>query len=827
MSYICPYCQTSLPPGGGRCPSCRQEIVIADWPEEAISSAGMNAVLTLKCNSISQRAISDNFIIGRDPGLDGFEVQNVTVSRQHVSIVRQNGEWKAIKLKSFTCNGQAVEDETVLSSGCVLGIGAAVVEAVVQYELPLPELQPVGRLESDLSTPLNSPRLYIGSNRLRCNIIIEKAAGVHALIYVHSKTGERWIADCDSPTGVRVNGEGVKNKKLMTGDEITIASVSLRVTSAGIVSGISPDSGISLEVKSLSASDGSFQILDDVSFRIAPGEFIGVIGPSGCGKSSLIQRLIGLASCSGEILVNGVSMGDIRPDFLNQTSYLPQQPALHESLTLRQECVCFCTMRKTAQYNPEEEIPAALKLVGLENEQGKRVGDLSGGQRRRAAIALELLRQPQLLLLDEPTSGLDPASETEVMEYLRRIADQKKTVVCSTHLIDNWNLFDKVLFLSRGRLIFFGSASKLMGHFETGKPLDIYQNLSRGTIAEQIETAKELANQYKNSYAWTNKNAPGAAKPLEHKIAPMFFNALTGYLRRYYHELFSFCNSSAPWKEFFFSPLFILLIFQPLLIAMAIKLSCAYKLYDSEGVSDVFFFCAISLFWLGLNNSVRELVSERAPGRCLERLEQLGSASYLSSKLIWGMGLCLFQTALFCAVFWGFPHFTCTGVTRENHLCWTIFLPLILYSVCLLGACCALAISAFFKNENAAVGMLPIILIPILLFSYPVIKERSNEFIDKAEPQRNYNDMAVYLEWGMPCFQPMVLMKQTNEYYFQRYLEGKKKPSERNNVLIQEAEKSMTKKLLYFSLTVIPYFVVSLTGMVLFQRHNETSWKGR
>lgn len=152
-------------------------------------------------------------------------------------------------------------------------------------------------------------------------------------------------------------------------------------------------------------------------------------------------------------------------------------------------------------------------MVGLENELSKRIGTLSGGQQQRAGIALELLRSPGLLILDEPASGLDPATESDIMRYLRRIADQGKTVLCSTHLMENFEMFDKIL-LSRGRAVFFGTPNELLCYFSVNRPMEVFRRLGEGPPEQQAETAELMAKQFESSPFFQNtQGSPTQTSP--------------------------------------------------------------------------------------------------------------------------------------------------------------------------------------------------------------------------------------------------------------------------------------------------------------------------
>lgn len=259
--------------------------------------------------------------------------------------------------------------------------------------------------------------------------------------------------------------------------------------------------GISLSFSGISAEtrDGTM-VLQDLNFHIAQGEFVGILGPSGCGKSSLIQRIVGLARFTdGEMRINGKSFEELPEAYMDAVSYQPQQNTLHPDLTLREEISVYRSLH--ALRITEEAVLEKLGLVGLEKKlMDMQISQLSGGQQRRAGLALALLREPQMLVLDEPTSGLDPATETEVMEYLKRISEQDTTVLCSTHIMGNIDKFDKVLVLSRGKLVFFGTPGELLRFFAISQPTELYRVLASGTCDEQARTtASAFSDKYCSS----------------------------------------------------------------------------------------------------------------------------------------------------------------------------------------------------------------------------------------------------------------------------------------------------------------------------------------
>ena len=749
---ICPYCGNVLPSQDGHCPSCGKPFVAYDWPQEAYSSDGMRSYIQFDGTDGTWRTASNEFIIGREPGQDGYLLPHPSVSREHAKVRFQDGKWEIIRLgKNLLVNGNAVEERSWIDSDDCIQIGPYIFRAKIIYA-PIATMNIAnGMLCSPKSSflDIDSDRIYVGGDQQECSIVISGIAPKHCLIYRQNRTKEWWIVDCASESGTRVNGKRVRNERLYEGDEINVAGVSMYFTDTRILFAHDNSQGLSIDLQKCSASakETKFTILDDVSFHVSPGEFVGVLGPSGCGKSSLIQRIVGLSTFdTGRLLINGHDFNDAKRVFQAKMAYIPQQISLHEELSLQEEVDCFCRLQETGKFIDYTSSQSIIKLVGLENEKDKQIVKLSGGQKRRLSIALELLRSPELLLLDEPTSGLDPATEKSVMTYLRRVANQKRTVICSTHIMENIGLFDKILVLSRGYVVFFGSPDELKRYFNISSPLELYARLGSGDFTEQLQYAKESHKRFLESGTYATQSQKQTELP--HYKQGAFTKQIIGYLYRMYMEFISFrhtfgleANSDnhsiflKVWnwlkgkKEFFQSSFFIQLLLQPFLIAMVIKLAYAVGFVAgkdgvaaSVDIKNLFFFCPVVVFWLGLNNAIRELVHERVPTRCLELLEGIGITSYLSAKVLWTMGMSILQTVLFYA-FIRLPIFFSvlnpSTPKHSNPLSLTCFF--ILCMICITGGLLGLAISSFFKQEKAAIGLLPIIMVPIFFFSHSIV----------------------------------------------------------------------------------------------------------
>jgi ABC-type multidrug transport system ATPase subunit len=251
--------------------------------------------------------------------------------------------------------------------------------------------------------------------------------------------------------------------------------------------------GVRIDVRDLSRRirarrRGDVTLLDRASFTIPAGELVAIVGPSGAGKTTLLEALAGLApAISGSVRFDGVDVYANLATFRTVLGYVPQDDIIHTDLPLGR------TLRYAARLRLPSSAPAseidrvvgeALAAVDLSDQADVRVGSLSGGQRKRASIAVELLTDPQVFFLDEPTSGLDPVTSAELVTRLRQLADRSATVVFTTHSVDDLARCDRIVFMARsGRVGFVGTLEEAFRLFEVASVPDLYRRLADRDIA--------------------------------------------------------------------------------------------------------------------------------------------------------------------------------------------------------------------------------------------------------------------------------------------------------------------------------------------------------
>lgn len=267
----------------------------------------------------------------------------------------------------------------------------------------------------------------------------------------------------------------------------------------------------------LGSDDDAPRLLSDVSATFRRGEFVAVIGPSGCGKSTLLKMIAGIASGQeeGTIRWDGRDLGeeDFKP---SEFGYVPQFSIAHEELTV-EECVDYSARLRVAGISSAERSELVARLlgqVGLEEFGERTVKVLSGGQKRRLALAMELVSSPPILLCDEVTSGLDPQSEEEIVSLLRKVAREGNRLVISvTHSLKNLNDYDAVVVLYKGVLAYAGVPRHLAHYFRVDAPDLVYSQLdSRDAEGWQASWKKHSAAFLQGEESSGEKEEPQVAR---------------------------------------------------------------------------------------------------------------------------------------------------------------------------------------------------------------------------------------------------------------------------------------------------------------------------
>lgn len=354
------------------------------------------------------------------------------------------------------------------------------------------------------SIPLTGSRLTIG--RTAGNTIVlnhPQVSGHHAAL--EKVEGGFRVIDTNSTNHVYVNGQQVANQLLRTGDEIRIGPYRLTYTGTELKQ-YNESSHIRIDAQHLKkVGNNAVILLDDISLVIPPRKFVALVGGSGAGKSTLMDALNGLRPAhEGSVLYNGVDYYRNLAAFNTQLGYVPQEDIVHRDLTVERALYYAARLRLPGDFTREQiqwRIDEVLEDVEMTERRNLLVSKLSGGQRKRVSIALELLANPSVFFLDEPTSGLDPGLDRKMMSLLRRLADRGRTIILVTHATNNINACDYVCFLAQGgRLAYFGPPNDAKVYFDKTDFAEIYSTLEptreHPDIPEQAEARFRASPDY-------------------------------------------------------------------------------------------------------------------------------------------------------------------------------------------------------------------------------------------------------------------------------------------------------------------------------------------
>ncbi|MCW1922512.1 ATP-binding cassette domain-containing protein [Luteolibacter arcticus] len=441
--------------------------------------------------------------------------------------------------------------------------------------------------------------------------------------------------------GTTLNGVSFSTAELVYGDRIKIGHYTFEFDGKALRWLDHPDAGM-IEAERLTREAGGRKILNEVTLRVRPGEFVGILGGSGQGKSTLLNALCGIVpASSGAVRVSRQLLEDRSSIRDLGVGYVPQDDIVHRELTVNDALLLSGRLRLNL---PVAQIRARIDRIigqlGLEEHRAKRVYMLSGGQRKRVSIGIELLSNPSVLFLDEPSSGLDPATEENLMVLLQKLALSGITVVCTTHVLQKAYLFDRLLFIQDGRLVFSGDSDEARTHFLGGgqagsqleAPLEkIYSILADRSIPAEAREQAYLASPFAPPPAMaaappaaaTRRGRGKGVRDDRRVPAP---RALATLLKR-------------QWKIVVADPLNLaFLLAQAVVIAILIA-------WASDDIGMRMFLMVVASMWFGCSNAAQQIVGEIMIFR-RERVCGLGLATYYGSKLLFLGALTALQTLL-------------------------------------------------------------------------------------------------------------------------------------------------------------------------------------
>ncbi|MFF1443210.1 FHA domain-containing protein [Streptomyces sp. NPDC058295] len=608
--------------------------------ERPVSSTAPELVLETETGS-SVLIPGHDYRIGRDP-LSDIVIDDTRVSWHH-AVLRPDGDHWTLADEHST-NGTYTDGRRVqewgVGPGSVIRIGSPDdgPYLVLSGRPPPPAERPsavsmpgvTGTFREPTSVrPLPSRTVRIGraaDNDLVVDdlVVSRRHAELRAL-----PDGAHEIVDLGSHNGTYLNGLPVTRATLDPGDIVGIGHSDFCLVGDQLQEYV--DTGeVSLDVQDLTVAvdRGRKVLLDHVSFPVGEKCLLAVVGPSGAGKSTLLGALTGQRPADhGTVVYDGRDLYRDYAELRQRIGLVPQDDILHGQLTVRSALVYAAELRfpqDTARAERRDRVEEVIRELGLEQRAGQPVHTLSGGQRKRVSVALELLTKPSLLFLDEPTSGLDPGMDRSVMHMLRGLADDGRTVIVVTHSVLSLDVCDRLLVLAPGgRVAYYGPPEDALAFFGFEQWPEAFEAFER-------DQDRDWAGEYRDSPFRRQYVVNDSEQPRLPRSGPVIMlppprprsrSAQLGTLVRRY------ATALAADRTF----LAIMIALPFVMGAMARALSGGAL--DREHAMNVLLILCVGGVLTGAANAVRELVKERVIYQ-RERAVGLSRSAYLMSKVV-------------------------------------------------------------------------------------------------------------------------------------------------------------------------------------------------
>lgn len=584
-----------------------------------------------------------DYRVGRDPLCD-IVLDDARVSWHHAVLRAADGQWRIEDVNSTNgtyADGRRVHARDV-GPGCEIRFGNpqdGPRALLVGRPPPTPRRPSVIAAPAATGTfrqptmvrPLPSRTVRIG--RSGDNDLVLDDLGVsrrHAELRAHPD-GSYEIVDLGSHNGTFLNGSPVAGALIAPGDIIGIGHSAFCLVGDELQEYV--DTGeVSLDVQDLTveADRGRKILLDGVSFPVGQKCLLAVVGPSGAGKSTLLNALTGQRPADhGTVLYDGRDLYRDYAELRQRIGLVPQDDILHTQLTVRRALRYAAELRfpqDVARAERRARVEEVIVELGLEQRAGQPIHSLSGGQRKRVSVALELLTKPSLLFLDEPTSGLDPGMDRSVMHMLRGLADDGRTVIVVTHSVLSLDVCDRLLVLAPGgRIAYYGPPDDTLAFFGFRQWPEAFEAFER-------DQQRDWAGEYRDSPFHRHYIEAATAQPaLPEADAPVttigpptksqsWGAQLSTLVRRYAAALAADRTFLA------------IMVALPFVMGAMARALAGSRLTQETAMNALLILCVGGVL-TGAANAVRELVKERVIHQ-RERAVGLSRSAYLMSKVV-------------------------------------------------------------------------------------------------------------------------------------------------------------------------------------------------
>lgn len=528
-----------------------------------------------------------------------------------------------------------------------------------------------------------------------------------------------FIEDLRSMNGTFVNGQKISGKRQIgSNDSVIIGRI--RFSLGGLTIDISKEVAIKTIGLVKKFSNGKIG-LQETNIEIQSNSLLAVMGPSGCGKSTLLKALNGESpGTSGTVYIGGQELNQNFDYLKMQIGYVPQDDIVHRELTV-DESLWYAGKLRLPNFSDKQltgKINQVLEQLNIDHVRSNLVSAISGGQRKRVSIAVEILSDPLILFLDEPTSPLDPQTIEDFLLILKKLSQNGTTVIMVTHKPEDLVYMDQVIFMAEGgHICYYGKTKEYLSFFDVTDTVKVYSLLVK-------ESKDRWVAKYQSKGSNASTNSKSATISKSSKVN--YFSQYFWLTRRYLNIKFNDRNNS------------LIMVGQAPFIAVII---CVLFTSISGGM---LFLMAISSLWLGANNAAREIVIENAIFK-RERMFNQGILTYIFSKITVLMLFSSIQSFLFVTIL----YFYFSGSSPElnnpiNVMLWMMFISLV---ATLMG----LLLSATLSTAEKVMSVVPLALIPQIMLA-GVITKISNTLVEFL----SYISISRWATEGFNCLQEEV-----------------------------------------------------------------------
>ena len=525
-----------------------------------------------------------------------------------------------------------------------------------------------------------------------CDVILNNGSvsRQHAEV-TKNNNGSYSIKDLNSTNGTFVNGRKIKGlQTIVHADKIFIGKLLLSLD--GVTKDLSEELAICVkDIEKVFINNGKeTKVLNEMDLAIPSKSLLAIMGPSGCGKTTLMNTLNGVSpATNGKVYLFGQELISNYEYLKTQIGYVPQDDTIHRQLTVKQSLYYTAKLRLSnfTESEIDNKIEEILEKLGVLHVKNNLISKISGGQRKRVCIALELLSEPLILFLDEPTSPLDPQTIEDFLNILKDLSNRGTTVIMVTHKPEDLEYMDEVIFLAKGGFpAYFGDSKSYKSYFGVKTAVSVFSLLSDSYWIKKYKNPRPVSK------------VPETESPLSKSLNKSFIEQYIWLSKRYFKIKTNDKVNS-----------FVMLLQAPI-IAVLICL-----VFD-QITPAVPFITALSAIWFGTNNAAREIVSE-LPIFKRERMFNMDISPYVLSKISVLAFFSIIQSAIFIGIL--YLRYRSNDIVDYNApfsaFIWMSFLSI---AATFLG----LLLSATLATAEKVMTIVPIVLIPQIMLAGLVAK---------------------------------------------------------------------------------------------------------